>query len=576
MDTLWELLLDLDDLSPSTASVMKLLAELHPIRSSSATSSEEQAEEGKAKADEKQVVQALCPQAPCRLMEVIPRLWVFLRHLITSVRLSAMRTMQQLLTVSTTPSGSTLLWTVPLLNNALMLVFQSLLVETNLEVAASAEKVWQLLLVQCAPEVLAAAAATAAPSWFSLLATPAGKELNPLLVLVPPRCRRQANVTESDPNSTAAAFTMPTDDLRLTGATSARRRGSEALGLLAWMWPSETVDMTPMVAPLVQMSEASIALHRQLAANVLQHWLLPPAATILQGMAGGRTINLPFTRPPPSLLSHMGALLDQSQPPMYAELAQQYARMRKQGMALACHASQGGVGTPLVGLALEAGEGPGGTEEVVALATEVTMAFLSGAPMPSNATVVAARDQVLASAGAIQLAERQLHDGVLGAAAGATIASGEIPSKLNPLIRPLMSVIQRHSQPLIQQYAADALARLVLHCCQPGRKLGPIDKVVKNLCLLLCSDPACTPVVSPSDPWPPPLPADDDDLLQMDAPAAEGVSTSRGGGRPTTSGEQDTEPTDGFKARRGKQHMGSLMFSVRTPFRLTIIRVSDV
>jgi len=49
---------------------------------------------------------------------------------------------------------------------------------------------------------------------------------------------------------------------------------------------------------------------------------------------------------------------------------------------------------------------------------------------------------VLSVAGAIRLAEAQLHDGVLTAVAGALIATGEAPAKLNPYIRPLMNAIQ--------------------------------------------------------------------------------------------------------------------------------------
>ena len=56
------------------------------------------------------------------------------------------------------------------------------------------------------------------------------------------------------------------------------------------------------------------------------------------------------------------------------------------------------------------------------------------------------RLSIVFAAGAIQLVERQLHDGVLAAAAGAVVATGVTPAKLNPLLRPLMSVVQRHPQ----------------------------------------------------------------------------------------------------------------------------------
>jgi len=79
-------------------------------------------------------------------------------------------------------------------------------------------------------------------------------------------------------------------------------------------------------------------------------------------------------------------------------------------------------------------------------------------------TTAGRREATLAAVGAIRLAQAQLHDGVLAAAAGAVVATGVLPGKLNALIRPLMSTLQRNPSAMLQSTAAASLARL-LHLC---------------------------------------------------------------------------------------------------------------
>nr|GFA01434.1 TATA-binding protein-associated factor BTAF1 [Tanacetum cinerariifolium] len=67
----------------------------------------------------------------------------------------------------------------------------------------------------------------------------------------------------------------------------------------------------------------------------------------------------------------------------------------------------------------------------------------------------------------------------------------ELLAKLNPIILPLMSSIKREREDTLQTTAAEALAELIYHCVL--RKPGPNDKLVKNLCGLICLDPSETP-----------------------------------------------------------------------------------
>jgi TATA-binding protein-associated factor len=73
--------------------------------------------------------------------------------------------------------------------------------------------------------------------------------------------------------------------------------------------------------------------------------------------------------------------------------------------------------------------------------------------------------------------------------ASAVIAWNVIPSKLNPLIRPLMDCIRREENESVQDLAAIFLSRLLSSCPAPAAK------VVKNLVTFACSDPIRTPVI---------------------------------------------------------------------------------
>ncbi|KAK3272114.1 hypothetical protein CYMTET_19572 [Cymbomonas tetramitiformis] len=80
VDSLWGLLLELDDLSPSTKGVMQLLVELYSREGCLAMNGHED------------------------LGALVPRLWPFISHSITGVRHSAVHTLERLLECPCLPS----------------------------------------------------------------------------------------------------------------------------------------------------------------------------------------------------------------------------------------------------------------------------------------------------------------------------------------------------------------------------------------------------------------------------------------------------------------------------------------
>ncbi|GMQ02497.1 hypothetical protein CsSME_00048698 [Camellia sinensis var. sinensis] len=185
---LWDILLDLDDLSPSTSSVMNLLAEIYSQEEMIPKMSGILPSKMKQEFDLNELVGlddlgegTSTQENPYMLSTLAPRLWPFMRHSITSVRYSAIRTLERLLEAgykrNIAESSSTSFWPSFILGDTLRIVFQNLLLESNAEILQCSERVWRLLL-QCSVEDLEAAAKLYISYWLELATTPYGSPLD--------------------------------------------------------------------------------------------------------------------------------------------------------------------------------------------------------------------------------------------------------------------------------------------------------------------------------------------------------------------------------------------------------------
>merc|ERR1719427_202861 len=80
------------------------------------------------------------------------------------------------------------------------------------------------------------------------------------------------------------------------------------------------------------------------------------------------------------------------------------------------------------------------------------------------------------------------------AGALAFLGPSALPSKLNPVIKPLMEAVKKEANDEFQKVAARSLARVLNSCI--SRETSPNEKVIKNLCAFVCSNPEVTPLVS--------------------------------------------------------------------------------
>lgn len=77
------------------------------------------------------------------------------------------------------------------------------------------------------------------------------------------------------------------------------------------------------------------------------------------------------------------------------------------------------------------------------------------------------------------------------------VAGGRLPPKLNCVLQNLMAGLRREPVQELQAVAAEALAELMVGC--KTRQPCPNDKLLKNLCGMLCGDPAETPCATAAE-----------------------------------------------------------------------------
>lgn len=104
-----------------------------------------------------------------------------------------------------------------------------------------------------------------------------------------------------------------------------------------------------------------------------------------------------------------------------------------------------------------------------------------------------ARASAMAAIDEVKAAKLRRDIRVLAAAAGAYIASGELPIKLNPVVRGVMESVKLEENIDLQRRSALSIATLVGICSNTGR--GAVaDKLTKNLNSFLCLDVSEVPI----------------------------------------------------------------------------------
>lgn len=582
---LWDILLDLDDLSPSTSSVMNLLAEIYSREEMIPRMLESLAIKEKQELDLNELVPGesglidgiKSEENPYMLSTLAPRLWPFMRHSISSVRHSAIRTLERLLEAGSqrsSESANSSFWPSFILGDTLRIVYQNLLLEANNDILLCSERVWRLLL-QSPERDLETAARSYFTSWIELASTPYGSQLDASKMFWPVALPRRSHVRAAakmraikQENDSSLSFALDSakgstmhernrvvsaNHVKITvgadsekSVTRTRVATAVALGVLASnLFP---VSWQLVVDPLWKEATSASGVQRQVASIVLASWFKELQSKSFSGVEGIISGHVNHLRKwLLDLLSCMDPSFPTKDSPLpYSELSRTYAKMRREASLLFTAVTSSRVSKSLISTM---------KFDVDTLNVNDAINFGSKIILPASYSTLeetvekhvlddleSSRQRLLTTSGYLECIQNSLHVTVSSLIAAAVVWMSGLPTKLNPIILPLMASIKREQEEILQQKAAEALAELISHCI--ARRPGPNDKLIKNVCSLTCSDPCETPRASTINSM---EIIEDQDLLSF--VSCTGVQKTK----VQVPGAEDKARLEGFISRRGSE-----------------------
>ncbi|OAA78116.1 hypothetical protein LEL_04939 [Akanthomyces lecanii RCEF 1005] len=501
----WESLSNLgDDLSASTGRIMDLLATLCGFP--------EVLEAMKASADKDE-------ERSFTLL--VPRLYPFLRHTISSVRLAVLKA---LLTFANLADESCQGW---LNGKILRLIFQNILVERDRETLNMSLELWTALVQNLAknPDALADEFAPNIDALMELTLHPIGVSRYPIPMnatlfqkpsggtysmpataqnaagrlpspevsdRAPKRRRKSAKAEESAPVNVGHDVDghMMTGDVDLVGMDvliRSRTSAAKAMGLIMSHVPSAKLD--DFDAILVPGLSSAFASTQVTACLVIDEYC--KACKAEEHMK---------TR----YADHLQRILESDRPTFYRDLVIYMQRVRSQCQQLLHmfrdHGKVSPGKLPVLPVVVQ-GEAEAGPSAFSLLTADKCVAedydrlkkiMPPGQRLIANQQLADSRDVAQT---AIQEA-KTLKDGrdtrIKAAAACALVAMKQLPKKPSPLIKGIMDSVKTEENQILQSRASDTIARLVQLFAEKGRQ-GPADKVVANLVKFSCVEVAETP-----------------------------------------------------------------------------------
>ena len=503
IDIVWESLSNLgDDLSASTGKIMDLLATLCSFPQVL------DAMKASAAADEERSFTLL-----------VPRLYPFLRHTITSVRLAVLKALMTFVNLGAETSQG---W---LNGRILRLIFQNILVERDQETLNMSMDLWTALVrsLGSTPEILADEFGAHIAPLMELTLHPIGVSRNPIPMNAT-LFQKPSGGTYT--MSTAAPSTARKGSPDPGERATKRRRKSTKADDIPVNPNSHDVDGHMMQGDVDLVGMEVLIRSRVSAAKAMGLVMsLIPAASIQPYDACVRpALSSPFSStqlaaamivdeyaqqsPPPNDVSRFAiplqAMIDSDRPSHYRDLVSYVQRVRSQCQQLLNlfrdHGKVSSSKLPTLAIIVqgEAEAGPGAfsvhdAEKVVSADYEkLKKAMAPGQRLIALPQLTEARD---ATTSAIQdaVSAKEARDArIKAAAACALVAMGVLPKKPSPLIKAIMDSIKTEESQELQNRSAATIARLVQLFTASGRR-GPADKVVSNLVKFSCVEVAETP-----------------------------------------------------------------------------------
>lgn len=471
--TLWNLLLEQDELTSACNSFMGLLAAILGLPDAPQWIAMEPAE------------------------SLVPRLWPFLCHNSSSVRRSTLVTLKTLTASCNTPNASPHFgvkdWPSQLLQQALRHIYQRILIEHLEEIQTVAEQVWLQLIGNADLSALLHAACPYVPTWLCLAMQPARLAFDPSylisVVVGHPtgggKKRSDLGVEEAQQQQPkfylGGAETIPMD-VRERNVMRARYKACQMIGALSryLVLPAPGVLYTSGVESPIDcytkvlnghLSSRS-ALQRLITGLVIAFWAQADASV----------------RPgPPVMRDRLAVILQENI--YYEEVTALYARLLEESRCFVATLRQYKVPVP----GELSGTGMLSLEQVNVLATWPTETLKAQFHLRVKLVeMIEERRKSLQSSYVSMTTELNTYNIYTQAAlAGASICVHSLPQKLNPVVRPIMESLKREENEILQRLSADFLVYMLDQLRE--RSPCPNGKIVTNLSIMLKGDVEYTP-----------------------------------------------------------------------------------
>ncbi|KAI4614429.1 hypothetical protein J4E83_007082 [Alternaria metachromatica] len=503
MNVVWSCLSSLqDDLSASTGFIMDLLAKLCGFP------------------QVLEAMQANARQDPTQSFhELVPRLFPFLRHTITSVRAAVLRALITFLNIQSEGSDG---WVD---SRALQLIFQNILLERNEGVLKLSLQLWNAIVAalgsQLAPlmePILdAVIPLTLTPIGVSrhpislnksLLIKPSGQAMGPPPDSEPSRKssppdgsepaqkRRKKSRIGKDETSTPTPASqshnvdghMITGDLELIGADvmiRSRTSAAQALGKAMGAWPEESrleTFRSRLLAPLSSQNSST-----QLTAAIIIEEFGKNLAT-KDALAE-------------SFVQALLPMVEGERPAAYEDLVPKLQIVRTQCHSLLSIFHDAHVQSLPQIAALVQGMpnanhyafGVADAEKLINVQFEkLKKAMTPSARMVAGANLDTARKEVETSIQEAKDIKEERDVRIKAAAAGALVALNSPPKKPSPPIKAMMDSVKKEENVELQRRSAAAVAGYIVFLVNAKRS-GVVNKVVGNLVKFYCMETAETP-----------------------------------------------------------------------------------
>uniref|UniRef100_A0A8B9IZQ3 B-TFIID TATA-box binding protein associated factor 1 n=1 Tax=Amazona collaria TaxID=241587 RepID=A0A8B9IZQ3_9PSIT len=431
LNTLWDALLELDDLTASTNSIMILLSSLLTYP---------------------QVRKCSIQQS---LTVLVPRVWPFLHHTISSVRKAALETLFTLLSTQ--------------------------------------DQVWLELLNKASVQYVVAAACPWMGAWLCLMMQPSHLpiDLN-MLLEVKTRSKEKAGAKlrqgQTQNKEVIQEYIAGADSIAEDPATRdyvvmrARMMAAKLLGALCCCICDPGVNtVTQEIKPAESL--AQLLLFHLNSKSALQR--ISVALVICEWAALQKECRTVAVCVQPRLLGVLSEHL------YYDEIAVPFTRMQnecKQLISLLAD-SHIDIGNRVNCSVFTIDQA---NELVTSVFNEATASFTLNPKILQQ--LDSKRQQVQMTVTETNQEWQVMHLRVHTFAACAVVNLQQLPEKLNPVIKPLMEAIKKEENTLVQNYVASCIAKLLQQCTT--RSPCPNSKIIKNLCNSLCVDPHLTPLAA--------------------------------------------------------------------------------